>query len=424
MARSFGILLVFAVFVANSLGILDVRLLMEMDLGVHQALAKELAFGRIPPQLLRPDYVSFLITGAVLAIFLPLLTPIGASLLTVSTAIPAFYVAYAYPIPPPIISLEYALLMILVLFSVNVLMSYFAETHERQKIISAFGQYVPPAVVEVIGRDPKLFSMRGESREMTVMFSDLKDFTGISEKLSPQELADMLNHYLTAMTDVLHRHGATIDKYIGDAIVAFWGAPIEQADHAERAVAAAIEMQQSLAELRKTFRARGWPELEMGIGINSGVMNVGNMGSRYRVAYTVMGDAVNIAARLETLTRLYNIGILITDATRIKLPTPLIREIDHVIVKGKDEPTRLYEPLSERSPNADPERLVAHESALSSYYKGHWEQAARDFRALRNDADADYYGALLERMETPGQRVPESWGGVIRFGSELHYTFN
>ncbi|MEQ8661570.1 MAG: adenylate/guanylate cyclase domain-containing protein, partial [Gammaproteobacteria bacterium] len=274
-------LLVFAVFVllvVNMLGVVDFRALVAGQLRVNTALLADLLHGNLASGLARADVIGFLATGALLTLALPNLAPLGASALTAAAMTVPFALAWYVPAPYPLVPLEYGLLAILLLFAVNVLAGYFVETHEKQKIMTLFRQYVPPALIGEIARRPGAFSLAGEARELTVLFCDVKGFTAIAETLAPHVLAEMLNHYLTAMTDVLHHHGATIDKYIGDAVMAFWGAPLAQPDHAARAVACALAMQARMRRVRKDCAARGWPELEIGVGIASGPVSVGNMG--------------------------------------------------------------------------------------------------------------------------------------------------
>ena len=417
--QSILIFAVFCVFVINALGVVDFSALPGGELGFNTQVISELLHGRGFAPFSHIDVMAFMVVGLLLALLLPSLSPVGASLLTLAAMFPPFYAAWFFPVPPPLIPLEYTLLTVLVLFSVNVLSSYFVETHERQKIIAAFGQYVPPALVGEISQRPEAWSMATEARELSVLFCDVKAFTSIAEQLEPQVLAELLNHYLSAMTEVLHTHGATIDKYIGDAIMAFWGAPLPQTDHAERAIAAALGMQARMQAVRASCRENGWPELEIGIGIATGMMNVGNMGSRYRVAYTVIGDAVNLAARLEALTRLYGVGILASASTREAVPGQAWREIDHVRVKGKADAARIFEPL-------DPEQagrvnMAEHASGLEAYYRGDWQAARAAFQAARDAHPEDGYNAtLLERMARG--EPPDDWDGVLSFGGELSYS--
>ncbi|MCB1749926.1 MAG: adenylate/guanylate cyclase domain-containing protein [Gammaproteobacteria bacterium] len=418
--QSVLIFAVFVVFAINALGVVDFAALLRGGSAFNGRPLGDLVHGSPAPSLTRIDVLAFVVVGLALALALPKLPPIGASLLTLCAMVPPFYCAWFFPVPPPLIPLEYTLLTVLVLFAVNVLSSYFIETHEKQKLISAFGQYVPPALVGEISRRPEAFSMAGEARDLTVLFCDIKRFTALSEQLEARELADLLNHYLTAMTDVLHTHDATIDKYIGDAIMAFWGAPVAQPDHAAQAVRAALAMQDRMAGLREEFSARGWPPIEIGIGVARGVMSVGNMGSRYRVAYTVIGDAVNLAARLEGLTRLYGVDVLVSGATRTVGDGIVYRELDHVRVKGKAAPHRIYQPLPAAVVADETETL--HEAALAAYYRGDWVQASDGFARLAAGR-AGYYAMMLERMASHGAPPPE-WDGIVNFGGELTYSLS
>ena len=418
-SRTLLIFAVFVVFAIHALGLVDFSALATGGPALHPQSLSDLLAGRVPGTLGRLDVLAFLGLGIVLAVLLPLMPPIGASLLTLVAMVPPFLTAWYFPVPPPLVPLEYTLLTILVLFAVNVLSSYFVETHQRQRIIAAFGQYVPPALVGEISRDPDAFSMAGSTRELTVLFCDIKQFTTLAETLDARELTELLNDYLTAMTDVLHAHGATIDKYIGDAIMAFWGAPVAQPDHATRAVTAALAMQADMVALRRRYAARGWPLIEIGIGIASGQMHVGNMGSRYRVAYTVIGDAVNLAARLEALTRLYGIDILVSAATQAACRTVAYREIDYVRVKGRASAQRIYEPIP--VDHADNGRLARHHAALAAYYAGDWARAASDFAQLAADSTVPgYYSAMLERVH--GHSRPADWDGTVTFGGESNYS--
>ena len=425
---------VFLAFVTNVVGLTSFEFAFGRGVSVNAQLAGDLLSGQFPGPFTRVDFTAFVLVGAFLAVLLPTLLPIAASLLTLVAMAPPFYIAWAFPVPPPLVPLEYSLLCILVLFSVNVLCSYFIETHQRQKIVGVFGQYVPPAVVAEIAQRPQAFSMAGEARDMSVMFCDIKDFSAISEQVQPHELAQMLNYFLTEMTEVLHRHGATIDKYIGDAVMAFWGAPVPQLNHADLAIAGALAMQErctrwlasaavssmSVMGSRSTPRRaihRGWPEIDIGVGINSGVVNVGNMGSRYRVAYTVVGDAVNVAARLEALTRLYGVDILISESTRDASQHGAFREIDHVRVKGKDRSTRLFEPL--KSEGDIDETVRRHHEGLEAYYGGAWSEAQKIF-ADSKDLNPTYYEMMIARMADGA--LPPNWRGVVIFSGDLSYS--
>ncbi|MBI4138714.1 adenylate/guanylate cyclase domain-containing protein [Candidatus Uhrbacteria bacterium] len=217
---------------------------------------------------------------------------------------------------------------------------------ERRELKTAFSRYVAPAVVDAIIEDPSRLKLGGEKRRMTVLFSDIRGFTTISESLSPETLVELMNAYLTAMTDIVFANGGTLDKYIGDAVMAFWNAPFDQPDHAARAAKTALEMQAKLAEMN---RAKAFPngiQLKIGVGINTGEMIVGNMGSETRFDYTVLGDNVNLGSRLESVTKDYGVGIILSEAAKKEAGSVFkTRKLDTVTVKGKTEPVVIYELL-------------------------------------------------------------------------------
>ncbi|WP_198314450.1 CHASE2 domain-containing protein [Chitinibacter sp. GC72] len=241
-----------------------------------------------------------------------------------------------------VLPVVWPLIMIVALYLWMVLASRFLAFRQHRLLKARFGEYIPPQIVARLDSATLQQGMSPEVRSMTVLFADVRDFTAIAEQLGADELAELLNLYLSAMTEQIHANQGVVDKYIGDAIMAFWGAPVaDELQHAH-AVQASLDMQSSLIELNRQFAARGWPELAMGIALHAGSMRVGNMGSRYRRAYTVMGDAVNVAARTESLTRVYQQGFLVTEALVQALPQYAWLEIDRVRVKGRQQAISLY----------------------------------------------------------------------------------
>ncbi|MCA1753601.1 MAG: adenylate/guanylate cyclase domain-containing protein [Spirochaeta sp.] len=289
--------------------------------------------------------------------------------------------------------------------------SYAVEGKQKRFIKSAFQQYLSPDVIENLLSDPERLRLGGERRVLSIFFSDLQGFTGISEKLSPEELTSLLNEYLSAMTDVIHEEGGTVDKYEGDAIIAFWNAPLEQEDHPVRAVRAALHCQQALAELRPAFATRTGADLYMRIGMNTGAAVVGNMGSRTRFDYTMLGDAVNLAARLEGVNKQFGTYTMISEATAAELTDAFrCRELGRVGVVGRAAPVVVYEPyFAEQYTNAL-ELVETFHRALQLYYQGSFEEAARLFESISAvDPPAARYA---ERCRALQQEPPQDWAGV------------
>jgi adenylate cyclase len=364
------------------------------------------------------EFALLLLVGTLMSLLLPLCAPISGSLLTFACTLPVLWVGFQ-SIHRPLIPMEFSLLTILVLYVVHVLMSYFREASEKQQLIGIFGQYVPPELAARLSRDPGAFDLRGEVRELSILFCDVQDFTRHAEGLEPGELSALLNALLTPLTEIVHRHEGTIDKYMGDAMMAFWGAPLADSHHAAHAVSAAYEMQDAVQRLGVDFERRGWPLLSLGVGINTGMVHVGNMGSRYRMAYTAIGDAVNLASRLENLTRVFKVPIIVAESTRRQFPAATYRELGWVQVKGKQGLTRIYEPMH---PGLDAEstalaRLTSHNRALSAYYDRDWDAAERRFRRLHDARPDDpLYPHYLERIQAfRASPPPDGWRGELRF---------
>jgi adenylate cyclase len=278
---------------------------------------------------------------------------------------------------------------------------------------------VPPELVDKMAEDPEKYSMEGKSEELTVLFSDIVGFTSISESLEPKELSQFINDYLTAMSLVIRNNRGTLDKYIGDAIMAFWGAPVEDPDHARRGVISAMAMQTELDKLRKQMVDRRWPDIRIGVGVNTGNMRVGDMGSKLRKAYTVMGDAVNLGSRLEGLTRVYGVGIIVGPNTRQAVKDIVFRELDRVRVKGKDEPVNIFEPIGIEG---QVDKTVMGEiklwhKALAAYRAQRWDEAEMDLLNLQRMAPGSrLYELFFERIKQRRDDPPgPDWDGATAF---------
>ena len=299
---------------------------------------------------------------------------------------------------------------------------YLMEEREKRRLKGAFQVYVAPAVVQEILRDPSRLKLGGEQRVLTVLFSDIRGFTSIAEGLSPEELVLLLNEYLTEMTHVVFRHEGTLDKYIGDAIMAIYGAPLPQPDHPLRACHSAMEMLEALGSLRQRWELKGLPELDIGIGINTGEMVVGNMGSERRFDYTVMGDHVNLASRLEGLNKQYGTHVLVSEFTACHLGGRFAcREVDLVRVKGKSKPVRIYELLGSRSSiSGDSSWLELFAQGLELYRQMRWDEAhgcfARVLELSPQDGPSKLY---LQRCKALRASPPAGpWDGVTLWESK------
>ncbi len=247
------------------------------------------------------------------------------------------YLGLFLPIVTPILAIALSYLAITVYRFVKV-------NRERQELRSAFEKYVSPSVINSVMAHPESLALGGDRRRMTVLFSDLRGFTTLSERMDPSQTVNVLNSYLNAMTDIVFEEHGVLDKYMGDAVMAFWGAPVEDKHHAERAIRTAIRMRDRIVELNRTAFFGPNIGLRAGIGISTGEMVVGNIGSHRHFDYTVIGDKVNLGSRIEGLTKAYGVEILATEETVRGLPKDYVfRQLDRVAVKGKSEPVRLYE---------------------------------------------------------------------------------
>ncbi len=291
---------------------------------------------------------------------------------------------------------------------------------EKARITRTFGLYVSHQVVDRLIKHPELVRLGGEKKEMSVLFSDVRGFTSVSEQLDPEAVVRLLNQFHTTMTQAVFDQDGVLDKYMGDALMAFYGAPIEMEEHAERACLTALQMEAALLDLQGKWKDEGIPVMEMGIGINSGPMVVGNMGSDMRFDYTVMGDSVNLGARLEGLNKLYQTRIIASEFTRKLVSGDLLfRELDLVQVKGKQEPVRIYELMSAGSLPA-PRFLEIYLQGLTAYRQLSLDRAMELFGEVLSLEPADGPAALYlqrcrEFLKTP---PPADWDGVAVMDSK------
>lgn len=308
---------------------------------------------------------------------------------------------------------------IFISYAASAVYHFVNERKRRLMIRSMFSTYVNPKVVDELILHPEKLKLGGERKELTVLFSDIEGFTTIAENLPSEDLVSLLNEYFGEMTSLILQNDGTLDKFFGDAIVAFWGAPLPQHDHALRACQSALAMQRSLAEMRERWRNERKPLLHVRIGINTGEMVVGNLGGTKKFDYTVIGDGVNIASRLEGANRVYRTGIMVSEATYDRVKHKIVgRELDLIAVKGRREPLRTFELLQSPDGALDPglERFLAlYQAALRSYRRRDWDGAIATFRAAFELRPYDYPTQLhLERAEYfKLNPPPEAWDGVV-----------
>ncbi len=357
----------------------------------------------------------------IMALVYPLLQPISLLMtgfgLLITTTVFNLWLWASQHIYLPVM---FPLLLVLAVSGFYVAHHLVKENKERRRIHSMFGQYVPLDHINRLIDNPEELGTEGEKREMTVLFSDLRNFTALSEPLSTQELKNFLNQYLTPITKIIFDHHGTVDKYVGDLIMAFWGAPLKNTNHAVDTVNAALEMQQKITDLQGEFNQLGIQNVATGIGIHTGEMNVGDMGSDYRRAYTVLGDAVNLGSRLENLTKFYGVKILVSEDTKTQCPDLAFRYIDFVRVKGKQKAIKIYEPvgntdnLSER----DAQQLFQHNEALDHYQSGNWKLAKAQLHKLHEQTKEVIYRLYGERIDENSGKVPDEWQGIYTHSSK------
>lgn len=325
---------------------------------------------------------------------------------------------YLFFLNEKLLGITYPLATILTVFLVVTLFNYFFEYRKKQFIQDAFGRYVSPMVIHQLVKRPEKLSLAGEEKDLTILFSDIRDFTNISEKMDPKQLGTFMNRYLTAMSDIVMENNGMVDKYIGDAIVAIWGAPLDDSDHVRNAVRSSLSMTQRLGELREKWAQQGLPEITIGVGINTGITSVGNFGSERRFEYTVLGDNVNLASRLEGLNKVYGTSIIISKFTKDAVNGEFFcRMIDRVRVKGKDLPIEIYEPLLEGIPDdALREEVSRFEQALEYYRVRDFEHARSIIEELHGMKPHRLYELYLERIEGfIKEPPPKDWDGTYTF---------
>lgn len=395
---------------------------------VHaNALASMLSDDRLSVPMRPPEQKTLEIVAlVVIAVFLSTVLPRMSPLMSVAVwlAVVALEAGATYHLwveSHTVVSPGALIAMTVSLFLWSFGYQFYSTFKNKNQFASLFGQYVPPELVKKMAEDPTKYSMQGKRAELTVMFSDVRGFTTISESLSPQELSEFINLYLTTMSRIVRQQDGTLDKYIGDCIMAFWGAPIENRNHALSAVSTALSMEEALQDMNRICLDKHWPTISIGIGLNTGHMSVGDMGSEVRKAYTVMGDSVNLASRLEGLTKHYGVVTLVSEYTAKQCPNIVFREVDLVTVKGKTEPVAVFEPIAYRSKISDEQMQLLEYSnnLLAMYRKRHFRELTswhKDHSSQFSESDLKKFTWLYDQASAfIVNPPPEDWSGVNVF---------
>lgn len=408
-------------------GLLDLRVtpVGEAYAGVetHANLISGLLDARIP---VKPDWsigyevMILLLAGLLLAFALPLLSAPRAVILSVFVALGVmalnFYLYTSHLLALPLAA---ALLMVATAFALNMSYGYFVESRSKRELANLFGTYVPPELVDEMVKDPDSYSMKAASKELTVMFCDMRGFTKMSERMEPTQLQELLNAVFSRLTDIIRANRGTIDKYMGDCVMAFWGAPVETPRHAELAVRSAIDMSMAVRRINEEHRAKGIPEIGVGIGLNTGTMCVGDMGSDIRRSYTVIGDSVNLGSRLEGLSKVYGVDIVVSETTRKQVPDFAWQELDRVRVKGKEQAVGIFYPVAPAA-GLDPrtaEELRTWSAFLKAYRAQDWDQCDLQLLNLQRLGAKKYLYELYAERVASMRLLPfdPTWDGATNF---------
>jgi adenylate cyclase len=417
-------------FGTSAPGLLDLRTIplepAYPGVEVHANIIQGILDGRIlhaPGYTKGFEFILITFIGIVLTFTLPMLSALFSTLVILGSIVLLIATNfYAWTNAQLVLPIAAPVLLVVLLFALQMTYGFFVESRGKRQLAHLFGQYVPPELVEEMSLKMEEINLDGEMREMSVLFSDVRGFTTISESLEPKELTDYINAFLTPITKVIHDNRGTIDKYMGDAVMAFWGAPLEDDQHALHALNAAIGIVERMKSLRQEFSEKQWPEIYVGVGVNTGHMNVGNKGSEFRVDYTILGDAVNLGSRLEGLTKIYGVDIITSEFTRHAVPEYEYRELDKVRVKGKDKPVSIYEPLGLLENISKDERklLGQFHIGIKHFRAQNWDAAEREIFTLSQlEPDRKIYKIYLDRIMFYREHPPgEDWDGSFTHTSK------
>ncbi|GAA6142215.1 adenylate/guanylate cyclase domain-containing protein [Hydrogenophaga sp. 5NK40-0174] len=387
----------------------------------HASLLAGLLDGRIKS---RPDYaagyelLTVVLVGLMLGLVLPVLNAQRGMALGLSVVVALVGLTiWMYEANDLVVPLAASLLVALTSLALNMSHGYLFESRAKRELAEIFRSYVPPELVRKMVRDPQRYSMEAKSRELTVLFCDMRGFTRLSESMAPMALQSLLNDVFSRLTRCIRDGQGTIDKYMGDCIMAFWGAPVTLEDHARRAVSSALAMVEAIRQFNAEHPEK--EPLGVGIGLNTGEMSVGDMGSDVRRSYTVIGDSVNLASRLEALTRVYDVDIIASEFTRAQAPGFTWQELDKVKVKGKDQAVTIYAPLAAEAASepALAQELLVWEQFLMAWRRGDWYACEQHIRVLQqHNGQKGLYRLYAQRLasmrEVPAQ---DNWDGTSVF---------
>jgi len=360
---------------------------------------------------------TLLLVGIVLSLtasVFPLFAAIPVFLFALFLVALVFFMATGNTFDPSFVA---SVALLFVVFLAYLAGEIWGRASHQRKVGEFFRHHVPSNLANYYIDNPSDMDAVSDSRELTILFCDIKRFTSIAETLDPDRLRDWLNAYFGVVSRVIHQHGGTVDKYMGDSVMAFWGAPEASSTHAADSLHASRVIQDEVAVLSKQMQSLGLPPITIGIGIATGFANVGHMGSRYHMTYTAVGDPVNTANRLQRCTGYYDLSLVVSESTVEKVPEYLFRELDTVHVKGRQRFVRLFEPVcpvEEASPELH-KRLQLHSKAMQFYRQGMWSDAERVFAKLGRDdlSDRDFYKKYVDRIQKIRTTRPEDGSAHI-----------
>lgn len=401
---------------------------------VHVNVVEQILQGKFlkrPNLIIGVEAVIIGVAGLLIIGLGPFINALALGLFTVVMMVWMFYGSWLSYQGGLLIDPVYSSVVLSVLFLVSSLLSYVRSEAERRQVRQAFGLYIAPSFMEELTRNPDKLKLGGEVRDLTIMFTDIRSFTKISESLKPEELIQLMNDFLTPMSDLVMGNRGTIDKYMGDAMMAFWNAPLDDPDHARHACLAALKMNDALIPINQQVKVKAEAEgrvpvlLNAGIGINTGPCSVGNMGSRQRFAYSALGDAVNLASRLEGQTKTYGVNLLVGEETQKLVPELAFLELDLLRVKGREKPVKVFTLVGDETMTQSSEFktwATAHNAMLAGYRIADFNCAAQDLKTAREAAQgrlSAYYDLYAARIADLMKNPPAAgWDGVFEATSK------